>query len=298
MDPATTPLEAPISARIVLATIGKDSSSPFPMIDRMWEIFSSKGIRTVFISVGSSTSSAPDLDIAECLGCPVHAVPLSEEQAHQWEEVAAILKERKREDPNTKYPFSEGTQAKWILPKNIRIQSSIPWWSNGSLDLSGSSRPTMSVTAMLQSICTTLKLKDNVSRIDILKLDTVSVAPGLERGVLAAILDAGFRPGMVLVNWSSRPDVDLSTTIAAGHLQNCGYRLVSTLENKFLYYFTDNDIYQVCSWEDMNCNNPLVNELARAVHQLSAPAAAPAAPAAPEASSTTSLNSVEGGPHA
>ncbi len=289
-----TPLGAP--AMVGLATIGKDSSSPFPIIDRIWDIYSKKGIRTVFLSVGSSTSSAPDLELAESIGCPIHMVPLNNEQAAQWEEIAAILKQRKREEPNNKYSFSEGAELKWILFKNIRIQPSIPWWSTGSLDVSGSTLPTISVANSIKDICTTLKVKDNESRIDILKLDTVSVAPGLEKGVLAAILDAGFRPGVVLVNWSSRPDIDLSTTVAAGHLQNCGYRLLSKIENKFLYYFTDNDMYQTCSWENSSCNNPLVNEIARAVHEMAAAAAAaaPAQATPPEASSSP----VEGGPHA
>jgi hypothetical protein len=81
------------------------------------------------------------------------------------------------------------------------------------------------------------------------------------------MLSAGFRPGIVIVNWSGRPDVDLSTTLAAGHLQNSGYRLMSKIDNKFVYYFTDQDMYQICSWEDSTCTNPMLNAVAASAMQ-------------------------------
>jgi hypothetical protein len=237
------------------------SADPFPMLDRAWDIFSGKGIRTVFVSIGNSKSVAADLDIAEGLGCPINLVSLNEAETAQWAEVSGILKERKREE--TAQPFSVGAETKWILPKNVRPQSSLPWWGNGSIELSGSPFKTQSVIDFAASICDTMKLKDNIRRIDILKLDTVAAAPGLEKAILPALMNAGFRPAIILVNWSQRPDVELATTLAAGHLQNCGYRLVSKVNNKFLYYYTDDDMYQLCSWEETTCQNPLLNEIAR-----------------------------------
>jgi hypothetical protein len=106
-----------------------------------------------------------------------------------------------------------------------------------------------------------MKVKDNVVRIDVLKVDTVAAAPGLERGIIGAVLNAGFRPAVVLVQWSESPNVGLATTVAAGNLQNCGYRLISKVDNKFLYYFTDDDMYQLCSWEETSCQNPLMSEI-------------------------------------
>ena len=57
--------------------------------------------------------------------------------------------------------------------------------------------------------------------------------------------------------------LDLSTTLAAGHLQNAGYQLLWKIDNKFLYYFNDNDMYQICSWEENYCQNPMFNEIVR-----------------------------------
>ena len=242
------------------------SSDPFPMLDRSWDVFSAKGIRTVFVSIGNSKSVMPDLDIAEGLGCPINHVALSPSEAAAWTEISEILKERKRED--TASPFSAGAETKWILPKNVRPQAALPWWANGTVDLSGGAQmKTQSVADFMESICKTMKVKDNIVRIDVLKLDTVAVAPGLERAILGAVLNAGFRPAVVMVHWSERPNVGLATTVAAGNLQNCGYRLMSTLDNKFLYYFTDDDMYQLCSWEETTCQNPLMHELVSATKE-------------------------------
>ena len=82
----------------VTTVIGENSQDPFPMIDRAWDVFAGKGIRTVFFSIGNSESVAADLDIAEGLGCPVHVMPLSPKDSEKWDEVSRILKERKRDD--------------------------------------------------------------------------------------------------------------------------------------------------------------------------------------------------------
>jgi len=239
--------------------IGANSTDPFPMLERSWDIFSAKGIRTVFLSIGNSKSVLPDLEIAEGLGCPINHIALSEAEAAQWTEVSGILKERKREE--TAQPFSAGAETKWILPKNVRPQNILPWWSTGTVDLSGGSVKTQTVASVMETICATMKVKDNIVRMDVLKVDTVAAAPGLERGIIGAVLNAGFRPAIVLVHWSESPNLGLATTVAAGNLQNCGYRLMSKVDNKFLYYFTDDDMYQLCSWEETTCQNPLMNEL-------------------------------------
>jgi hypothetical protein len=237
----------------------KNIGDDFPILDRVFDFFAGKGIRTVFMSIGNSTTAAADLEIAEGLGCPLHAVPLNASEKSQWEEISVILKARKRED--TASAFSLGADTKWVLPKNIRIQSELPWWCNGQIDISGETVKTKPALELLAAMCTHIKIKDSVTRLDILKIDTRLSAPGLEKGILAAILDAGIRPSLILVNWSDRPDVVLSATLAAGHLQNSGYRLIGKEGHKFLYYFTDHDMYQLCSWEDTTKQNPLIHEI-------------------------------------
>lgn len=246
----------------LVTRVGEKSSDPFPILDRIWDIYAGKGIRTVFLTVGASKSVLPDLEIAESLGCPLNVVTLNEAEKGSWSEVAYILKERKREDSAS--PFSLGAETKWILPKNLRMQEAVPWWENGTIDISGCVSRTQTVRDVMQSIATTMKLKDNANRIDILKIDTVASAPGFEKGLLAALLSAGYRPSIILVRWSQMPDVELSTTLAAGHLQNSGYSLIGKIDNKFLYYYTDEDLYQFCSWEGIVAVNPIVTEIVNA----------------------------------
>lgn len=233
------------------------------MLDRIWDIYAGKGIRTVFLTIGSSKAALPDLELAESLGCPLNIVTLSDSEKEAWSEVSAILKERKREP--TASPFSIAAETKWILPKNLRLHDAIPWWNNGTLDLSGGTRRTEHFKDFMGSIATTMKLKDNANRVDILKIDTVSSAPGLEIPLLSAMLTMGYRPATVIVRWSKMPDVDLPTTLAAGHLQNAGYSLFGKEDDKFLYYYTDEDLYQACSWEEVSLKNPLVVEILKAV---------------------------------
>jgi hypothetical protein len=239
--------------------VGEKGGDPFPILDRIWDIYSGKGIRTVFLSIGSASSALADLEIAEGLGCPLNLVCLNDAEKASWSEVASILKERKREA--TASPFSTGAETKWILPKNLRVQEALPWWENGTVDLSGTTVNTKKVSECMQSIATAMKLKDNLTRIDILKLDTAASAPGLELSLLPAVMSAGYRPALILVRWSKMPDTELSATLAAGHLQNCGYSLIGKVDNKFLYYFSDEDLYQICSWEEIVGNNPIVTEI-------------------------------------
>lgn len=239
------------------------SSDRFPILDRIWDTYMGKGIRTVFVSVGASANALPDLELAESLGCPVHCVALNAKEESEWNEVAGILKERKRLDGSD---FSVGAEMKWVLPKNLRVQTALPWWSTGTMDISGAVLRTQNMQEYAAEICANLKLKDNITRIDLLKIDTQKSAPGLERGILGAVLNAGFRPALVLVRWTDMPDVHLSATLAAGHLQNSGYTLVAKEDNKFLYYFSDEDMYQICSWEDIIGKNPMFNEIVSAAN--------------------------------
>ena len=243
--------------------LGEKTSDRFPIIDRIWDVYSGKGIRTVFISVGASTSALPDLELAESLGCPIHSVALSAKEESEWNEVAGILKERKRTGGSD---FSVGAEVKWVLPKNLRIQNILPWWSTGTIDLSGEMIRTKNIQEYVAEIAVNLKLKDNITRIDLLKIDTQKSAPGLERGILGAVLNAGFRPAVILVRWTDMPDVHLSATLAAGHLQNSGYTLIAKEGNKFLYYFSDEDMYQICSWEGIIGKNPMFNEIVHAAN--------------------------------
>ena len=246
----------------MVTRVGAGGGDAFPVLDRAWDMYAGKGIRTVFLSIGSSKSALADLEIGEGLGCPINVIPLNAAEKAGWAEVQNILKERKREEGGL--PFSAGAEGKWILPKNVRLLGALPWWEKGSVDLSGEVVATVRVDDLMRQVAVDMKLKDVLPRLDILKMDTSNSAPGLEKAILGAILNAGYRPSMILVKWNQMPDVDLSTTLAAGHLQNSGYSLMGKEGNKFLYYFSDSDLYQICSWEGIVMNNPIMTEIIKA----------------------------------
>jgi hypothetical protein len=246
-----------------LTQVGAKSCDPFPMIEKAWDVFAGKGIRTVFLTVGSSKSPLADLEISESLGCPLHVVTLNNEENANWKEVASVLKSRSRDSSAS--AFTEMVDTKWILPKNVRLLETLPWWEKGTVDISGTQIPTEKVTSLISSLCDTMKLKDSAKRIDILKVDTTNVAPGLEIPIIGAIISAGFRPSVVLVKWSKMPDEDTQSMIAAGNLQCCGYSLLNTDANKFLYYFNDDNIYEICSWEQKADINPIAKEIINSV---------------------------------
>ena len=244
-----------MSDGVLIKDIGFGSLDPFPCVANLSQIYMQKNMNTIFVSLGASKSCLADLEIAEPLGCPIFISPVG--AVEPWAEVTRVLKAHKREAANSVYPFSEQAESKWILSKNIRLQEAIPWWTTGEIDISGQKIKTQDFLEWTTSICSTMKLRGEV-RIDILKVD---LPYDLERGVIMSMLNAGLRPGFIMVKWSKHPNEDVPTTLTAGHLHNCGYYLFGKIDNKFLYYYTDNDLYMSCKWDDTTSQNPIITTI-------------------------------------
>ena len=238
--------EQPIKTKLV--GFGEDT---WPVLENLWDFYSEKGVKTVFISVGSSPNAIADLEIAETLGCPVHLWNFNESHDAKWDEVRKVLKDRKRGADASS--FTEGVDTKWVLPKNVRSYLGIP----GFYTAKSEAVSTVSVNDCVKQCVGTMKL-DGEQRMDILK---ISLVEGGERAVLAAVLDTGYRPGLIMVKWSNMPDTHLFTTLTAGHLQNCGYTLIEKSGDRFTYIFIDRCVYEICSWETNKSLNPLVTEI-------------------------------------
>ena len=240
-----------------ITALGEKGCDPFPSYKNLWSMYSKKGVKTIFVSIGSSKSCVADLEIGETLGCAIHAVPLSTESIAEWNEVLQILKTHERPE-NALYEFSKGVEDKWVLPKNVHMHTTLPWWTKSLMEFeNGFSMPTLPMLEWTKEACVKSKVLDDM-RIDILKVD---VKNGLECALLGAMLNAGLRPGCIFVNWEEMPDTHTPTTLAAGHLQTCGYKLVAKIDKKFFYYFIDQDMYMTCTWEDTRAPNPMVHEI-------------------------------------
>jgi hypothetical protein len=210
------------------------------IISELWDFYNKKGIKTVFMSVGASSTAYSELEISETLGCPIHIYDTRTETIQNWSEIKEILKNRKR--PDSASPFTEEANVKWVLPKNIHLHNEIPGFTTDPVSF--------------ESCVAAMKLAEE--RIDILK---VSLPDGMEKKVVYALLNSPYRPSLIMVQWSVAPDTDLSTTLCAGHLQTSGYILLEKINNRFLYLFNNKCMYEICSWETNKLDNPMVSEL-------------------------------------
>ena len=239
--------------------VGSTSSNSLPIVDKLWEFYSAKGIKTVFISVGTSSSPLAELEIAETLGCPLHLVEWNKEKVDDWNKVISILNTRKETEETTSL-FTAGVTNKWILGKNVRLSNSLPFYFDGTFDISGETVETIKFETYVRSICDIMNIPIDNHRIDLLN---IQIGSNTEIPLLFSLLNTPYRPGLVIVNYTDKPDTSIYSTQVAGHLQNIGYMLLAKEDNKFLYMYNDKNVYEFCSYEDTSIDNPLVYELVK-----------------------------------
>ena len=245
---------------ISTTTIGS-KEEPYPMLANVWDFFSTKGTKTVFVSVGTGSTCLPDLDFAETIGCKILKLDTPDVSA-KWQEVTEILKTRKATE--TTSDFAKAATRKWVLPKNIILGDYLPSYTNGTIVSGEMTFPTKGWFEVLQEHCVkTIGLPEEEVHCDILKVDTCAH----ESQVLQSLLHTGFRPSLLLIHWNNSPDEDLQTLNTAAYLQMLGYALVGKEGKRFLYYYTDVNYFETCSWETVakKFENPFVSNLLKNV---------------------------------
>lgn len=246
--------------QISVVPFGKQGTNPIFFLEKLWEFYSSKGIKTVFVSVGTSSSPLAELEIAETLGCPVHVVEPNAEKKELWTKVSTILKNRKDSEETT-CDFTKEVVNKWVLSKNLKVSSKLPSFYNGSVDISGVSFETVQLDTYVEQICSDMNISKDNTRID---LFNIQIKNKLEEVLLYCLTNSKYRPGLVAIDYTETPDTNLLTTQVAGHLQNVGYMLISKSNTQFLYVYNDKNVYEFSSYETLNIDNPLVYELLKA----------------------------------
>ena len=246
---------------ISTTTIGS-KEEPYPMIANVWDFFSQKGTKTVFVSIGSGNTCLPDLDFAETIGCPILKLVSSDEEQQRWNNIKEMLKNRKVTEETSE--FVKPASRKWVLPKNLFVQKAIPSLYDGSIQSEQGSIETKTWYSLVSEHCKTIGLPEEDVHIDIVKID---LSP-YDDTILHSLWQTGFRPSLVLIHWNTSPDSDLKTLLSAGHLQMLGYSLAAKEGNRFLYYYTDTNYYETCSWETpaKRFENPFVKTLVQAVY--------------------------------
>lgn len=228
----------------ILRTI-KTESGEVPFLKDLWGFFSSKGVKTSFVTINPNLSFEVDIEVCEALGCPIQIITDKESIEEKWNVIAKTLKARKIAEEDADKAWLNGLDKKWILPKNIVIKPSKIDWST---------------------------IKDVLSttpsgRIDILKIESHD-----ERMLLYSMIEQGARPGILLVQYTEDPDSNVPAMLVAGHLQNTGYKLLSVSDtNWFLYMYNDLCLYDSCSWRDTTVNNPLVQYIGNQLKNTVAP---------------------------
>ena len=246
--------------QISVVPFGKQGTNPIFFLEKLWEFYSSKGIKTVFVSVGTSSSPLAELEVAETLGCPVHVVEPNAEKQELWAKVSTILKNRKDSEETT-CDFTKEVVNKWVLSKNLKVSSKLPSFYNGSVDISGVSFETVQLDTYVEQICSDMNISKDNTRID---LFNIQIKNKLEEVLLYCLTNSKYRPGLVAIDYTETPDTNLLTTQVAGHLQNVGYMLISKSNTQFLYVYNDKNVYEFSSYETLNIDNPLVYELLKA----------------------------------
>jgi hypothetical protein len=246
---------------ISTTTIGS-KEEPWPMVENPWDFFSEKGTKTVFLSIGTGSSCLPELDFCETLGCPVLKLD-TPEVSQAWDDVKEVLKVRKITDATSE--FAKPAARKWVLPKNIHTESCVPGFYTGSVAIDGKDIPVKPWFEVVQAQCKRMGLPEDQVRLDVLKIDN---SP-FESSLLESLWQSGFRPSLLLLNWTSSPDSSLNTLLSAGHLQMLGYALIAKEGTRYLYYFTDVNYYETCSWETpaKRFENPLMKNMAQSIYK-------------------------------
>ena len=204
-----------------------------PFLKDIWNFFNTKGMKTVYISLNAFNSFAVDLEVTENLGCPLHLLFDTTEIEDRWKTLQQTLKERKIADEHKHLDWLEPVKKRWILARNLKTSRVEYSWQT------------------VKAYC-----KENqLEQIDFLKMEGINEN---EKMILYSLFDAGYRPSLLLIRWSADPDASVPSMLAAGHLQNVGYRLLSEQNGYFLYLFTDVCMYDTCSWRDTKTQNPMI----------------------------------------
>jgi hypothetical protein len=189
-----------------------------------------------------------DLRVAEKMFTEIHICPSKDAENHAIaiEQVKTILKERMKYPGIKENPELEKIAKIWVPPARVHLGP-----------------PSSTFFQAREEIQSAL----DCSGIHVLK---IQVGDGSERRLLYSILDAGYRPGMIIIKWSHDLDDHTPTAQCAGHMMNTGYHLVH-LENGYaLYIFFDQPLYDICSMKIPALSNPMLQTILTSVSEMQA----------------------------
>lgn len=226
--------------------IQNDGEFLFPSIGSMYDFFTPRTKDIRVWSVGFQYGGF-EAHIAESTGAKIHIFDSRPEAKERWTIFQRVMNEHEvqEDDPSWAEPLTN----QWILPDSTQFQEQIPYEFTGTL--------------MIKNDPITLQEATD-EKVDICKVDY----KGFTNNFLYSLLNKGYRPGLLYVHWDGHPDECAHAMLCAGHLQNCGYRLLNSVKNYFLYLFVDENMYEICSWNDKSSANPMFEEYRKQIFNL------------------------------
>jgi hypothetical protein len=219
-------------------TVEKEGKLLFPSITSMYDFFSPRTKNITIWSVGFRFGGF-EAHVAESTGAKIKIFDARPGVKENWQIFERVMNEHEIQEGDPEW--AEPLTHQWILPDSTEFHSWLPWEFNGSLTIGN-------------TVTNTQEIKEE--RVDICKVDYDKFTVHF----IYYILNKGYRPGLFYVHWPNHPDECPQAMICAGHLQNCGYRLLSSVKNYFLYMFMDENMYEICSWNDKSSTNPMFEE--------------------------------------
>lgn len=230
--------------------------NPFTFFD------STKKDRVCVFFTDSETQWKRDLILGERTFSDVILFPIGRSYDADVNEVKEILEKRMAYPGIQESPETQEIAKTWILPKKLHLG---PEATAFLVPHEGAFKQ-----GLQSFISSKIPTYDNT--LQVVKID---VKGGLERQIVYKMLDDGFRPSLLIVNWSEDLDAHYSTAICAGHLLNCGYNHVFTEGSQSLYMFADQPLYDICSLKETGMTNPFMNTILKQLSTTPQSVAAP-----------------------
>jgi len=235
------PLGPPAEKQMPGTVVRTDGDVKFPSITGIYDFFSPRTKKIENWSFGFRNGGV-ETEIAESSGSKIKIFDGRLESKAKYDIFERIMKTHETQEGDPKW--AEVLTDHWILPDSTKFSSTVPYEFSGSMDISGTLTSLSAIDV------------EAVPQVDICKVDYDGFTPS----IVYNILHCGYRPGLFYVNWPLHPDESNVTMICAGHLQTCGYRLLKSVGNYFLYIFVDSCMYELCSWAKTDCANPMFIE--------------------------------------
>ncbi len=222
-----------------MAHIIQDDSKEYPILKKLNTFYSNPNL-TVW-SIGFHKGGF-ECEIADILKCKLHIFDGRPSSKRMFDTVCRVLTNHHVDTGDE--PWFEKLSKCIVTKDSFSFSTAIPGFQTGALDLSGIPTQTFALSTT------------TIPKIDFLKIDYAEY----ETQIIYALMNAGYRPGLISIHWDKNPDESTPSMLAAGHLQTCGYTLVGYKGNSFLYRYNDNCLYEMCSWSRTDCHHPILEE--------------------------------------